>query len=156
MSGLLLLAASGSGSAALDSQSVFPDDLSSGGGGGFAAWYGFGSGSGQPAFGAIVDGTSDLYSGAAIEGISLLELAVVSPPLGITERKIVLMIDGTLANSGWEKMKIGGQEFPRPAATFETSGGKSSWAWPLPIPDPFTSAQPGPFTTNPTLVEFTN
>lgn len=103
--------------------------------------------------GSIADGTSDIYGGATIRKLYFWEEGFVTPPLGFTTREIVLEINGTLSNSGWEFIKIGGTTYSRTGAGFTTSGGVTIWVWGLAIPDPFTSGAPGPFSAT-TDVEF--
>jgi hypothetical protein len=71
--------------------------------------------------GSIADGTSNLYSGAAIR-----ELASVEN----TDFDVVLQITGVLANSGWTSMNVGGTHvLLRADAGFSTAGGNSTWTW---------------------------
>jgi hypothetical protein len=71
--------------------------------------------------GTLVDGTSNLYAGAAI-----IQLYWDEPTA-----TVVLKITGTLANSGWASMtRIGsGSVYTRASASFLQSGGFTSWTW---------------------------
>lgn len=109
-------------------------------------WYGY-KGTGSPTFGSISDGTSNIYAGAAIDGIYFYEAGSVNPPgPGFYDRYIALVINGVQSNSGWTTMTIGSTAFTRSTASFSTSGGVSTWTFGLNIPDPFASGSPGPFS----------
>jgi hypothetical protein len=72
--------------------------------------------------GSIADGTSNIYSGAAIRRLDFDENG--GAPLTIFE------VTGVVANSGWTTMQMGaGTIFSRAAATFSTAGGNSRWTW---------------------------
>lgn len=74
--------------------------------------------------GSISDGTSNLYSGAAIREIASEEQGVGA---GFN---VILSITGVLANSGWTSMNVGGNHvLTRASATFSTAGGNTSWTW---------------------------
>lgn len=107
-------------------------------------WYGY-KGTGTPTFGSISDGTSNLYSGAAINGIYFYE-AGSSGAGGFYERSVILVINGTQSNSGWGVMTVGTTAYARTAAAFSTAGGVSTWTWTLSIPNPLVSGSPGPFS----------
>jgi hypothetical protein len=74
--------------------------------------------------GAVADGTSNLYGGAAIRDL-------LSSEAGIGDGfDVVLEIAGVQANSGWASMNVGGNNvFTRAFATFSTAGGNSRWTW---------------------------
>ena len=107
--GMMLL---GAGSAALDIQTVTT------GGSGTAPLQdrlrGYAS---SPALGSIVDGTSNIYSGAAITTLFWNEN-------GGSSQYYQLTITGA-ANSGWTTLTIGSQSFLRTSATFSSG----SWTW---------------------------
>lgn len=71
--------------------------------------------------GSIVDGTSNIYGGAAILAIYIDQAAGLN----------YLQISGTLANSGWSTMTCveSGVTLNRVNATFSTSGGSVTWTW---------------------------
>lgn len=74
--------------------------------------------------GSVSDGTSNLYSGAAIREIASEEQGVGG---GFD---VVLIITGVVANSGWASMNVGGNHvLTRTSATFSTGGGNSTWRW---------------------------
>ena len=68
--------------------------------------------------GSIVDGTSNIYSGAAITTLYWNEN-------GGTSKFYQLTITGA-TNSGWTTLNIGGQNFLRTSAT---SYGSGTWTW---------------------------
>jgi len=67
--------------------------------------------------GAIVDGTSNIYAGAAITTLYWSENGGTFPFYN-------LIITGA-TNTGWTTLNIGGQDFLRTSATF----GSGSWVW---------------------------
>ena len=71
--------------------------------------------------GSISDGTSDIYSGAAINKMLADEDAST----------FVLEIAGVQANSGWTTMTnaTDSLSLTRASATFGTGGGVSTWTW---------------------------
>lgn len=149
----ILAAFAGFGSAALDTQTVTSGSLS-GGSNPYYTYYGYSDGTGTAgSFGSIADGTSDIYSGAAIKGLYFYELGYSSPPTGYTTRQVRLVIAGNQANSGWSSIKIGDTTYSRASASYSAST-NTTWIWNLSIPDPFTSGSPGPFSAT-TEVEFT-
>lgn len=76
------------------------------------------------AWGSIADGTSNLYSGAAI-----LVLEWEENGAGGAEQ-IVFKLTGVVSNSGWDTLTIdGATTLLRSAATFTTPGGNSQWVW---------------------------
>lgn len=109
-------------------------------------WYGY-KGTGSPTFGSISDGTSNIYSGAAINGIYFYEEGSVGAG-GFYDRGIILVINGTQANSGWTTMNIGSTAYNRTDAAFSTAGGVSTWTWSLAIANPVVSGSPGPFSAS--------
>ena len=84
------------------------------------------------ALGSISDGTSDLYSGAAITELYFDENGGAGQQY--------LKITGTLPNSGWTTMTIDTTAYARSAATFTQAGGATQWQWSA--PGAFTSVQP--------------
>lgn len=109
---------SGYGGGALDTQTVTTGSSGSAGAGtrkrGFIT----------AAIGAVSDGTSNLYSGAAIREIASEEQGV-GAGFGV-----ILQITGVVANSGWTSMNVGGTHvLTRASATFSTAGGNSTWTW---------------------------
>lgn len=134
----LVGAASGSGGGGgggnLDSQAVTV---------GFKSFY-YAGGTGSPSYttnehgffttatpttyGSIADGTSNIYSGAAIENISYGWNTL------FTNSNLQLAITGTgHANSGWTTLTIGSVAFLRTNASFgQNTGlhpGATSWVW---------------------------
>lgn len=107
---------------------------------------GFASGS----FGSISDGTSNIYSGAAILGLYFVQEGYTSPPVGFTSRQLVLTIDGARANSGWTFMKVGDTMFNRVDAAYAAST-QTNWVWNIDIPNPYVS-EGDPFTATTTVV----
>jgi hypothetical protein len=117
----------GGGGGNLDSQAVTVGTTTAGSGGsgaptGTTSRMGFSS---SGSFGSISDGTSNLYSGAAIVQIqytwdtyypiSALFLQIASAPH---------------ANSGWTTLTIGTTSYQRSNAQYTAnSGGYSSWSW---------------------------
>lgn len=76
------------------------------------------------ALGSINDGTSNVYAGAAITELAAEEQGVGAGWI------IYLKITGTLANSGWTSINIGGSNvLQRSLATFVQSGGITTWSW---------------------------
>ena len=71
----------------------------------------------SPSLGSIVDGTSNIYAGAAITSLYWSEN-------GGTFKFYRLTITGA-ANSGWTTLNIGGQSFLRTSASFASG----SWTW---------------------------
>jgi hypothetical protein len=71
--------------------------------------------------GSVNDGTSNLYSGAAIRELASEENSGFD---------VILIITGVQSNSGWTSMNVGGNHvLTRASATFSTAGGNSSWTW---------------------------
>lgn len=139
----VLAALAGSGSSVLDTQTVTRGTTSTGSDP-YYNWAGY-KGTGSPTFGSISDGTSNIYSGATINGLYFYEEGS-SGMFGYYIRQIIWVVDGTQSNSGWSTMTVGTTTYNRIDATFSTAGGVSTWAWDIPIPDPLTSGSPGPFT----------
>lgn len=77
------------------------------------------------AIGSISDGTSNIYSGAAI-----LELAAEEQGVG-NGFDVILTVTGVVANSGWTSFTVGGSApFNRASASsFATGSGNSIWRW---------------------------
>lgn len=72
------------------------------------------------AIGSIADGTSNIYSGAAIQEIQWDEASAT----------VTLSVAGTVANSGWTTMSVAGELFTRSLAAFSTfSGSFTYWEW---------------------------
>lgn len=141
------------GSSVLDTQTVTSAVLN-GGTNPYYTYYGYSDGTGTPSsFGSIADGTSNIYSGAAIKGLYFYEEGYTSPPVGYTVRQVKLVIAGSQANSGWSNIKIGSTTYSRASATYSAST-NTTWTWNISIPDPYTSGYPGPFSAS-TEVEFT-
>jgi hypothetical protein len=143
MTGILAVLA-GSGSAILDTQTVTRGTASAGADP-FQNFAGY-RGTGSPTFGSISDGTSDIYAGATINGLYFFEEGTSVGGTGFYTRSIIWVVNGTQSNSGWSTVTIGTTTYTRADATFSTSGGVSTWTWFEPIPDPFASGSPGPFT----------
>ena len=101
-------------------------------------------------FGSIADGTSNIYGGASILNLYFYEEAYVSPPVGVTTRQVVLIINGAQANSGWATMTVGTTPFTRASATFSVST-QTNWIWDIPITNPFVS-EGDPFTASTTVI----
>jgi hypothetical protein len=76
----------------------------------------------QGSFGTIVDGTSNIYSGATI-----YELAWREDP-GV----YIFGLDGSNANSGWTTLTIvgnGTKVLTRTSGTYYNGGVSTSWTW---------------------------
>ncbi len=70
--------------------------------------------------GGLSDGTSNIYSGAAILDLHHDE----------TAGTVLLKIAGVVANSGWTNLVVNGvPQLLRASATFTTPGGNSLWTW---------------------------
>ena len=80
--------------------------------------------------GSVTDGTSNLYSGAAVKDIYHIS----------TLNRLYFSVLGSLANSGWTTMKINGISFARTSASFTTSGGNTTWYWASITSHPFGSS----------------
>jgi len=74
------------------------------------------TGQAPAAFGSIVDGTSNIYSGANINQIYTNSLA----------SNLIFKMAGTVTNGGWATMDVNGTTFNRTSASF--SGG-NTWTW---------------------------
>ena len=140
----ILAALAGSGSPILDTQTVTSGSTTTGTDPYFN-WYGYKNGS--PAFGSISDGTSNIYAGAAINGIFFYEAGSIGAG-GFYERSVILIINGTQSNSGWSTMTVGTTTYARTDASFSTAGGVSTWTWSLTIANPLISGSPGPFSAS--------
>ena len=119
--------AGGGGGGNLDSQAVTVGTTSTGSGGsgaptGTTARTGFSS---SGSFGSISDGTSNLYSGAAIVQIQYT-WDTYYPVSGVS-----LQIDGIgRANSGWTTLTIGTTSYQRSSAQYAgNAGGDTYWSW---------------------------
>lgn len=77
----------------------------------FGNSYGFLSG----VAGSISDGTSNLYSGAAITALYYYDATAT----------IYFSVSGSPANSGWTKMTIAGVDYMRSSASFSSG----TWSW---------------------------
>ena len=80
-------------------------------------------------FGSITDGTSNVYSGAAINDIYHIS----------TLNRLYFTLAGVRANSGWTTMKINGISFTRASASFTTSS-TTTWYWSSVTSHPFGSS----------------
>ena len=80
-------------------------------------------------YGSISDGTSNVYSGAAVEAVKYSWTTV----FGVSN--LFLTITGTHANSGWTTLTIGSTAYLRTNAQFgQNTGlfpGAASWYWSL-------------------------
>ena len=81
------------------------------------------------ATGSITDGTSNVYSGAAINDIYHLG----------TLNRLYFTLAGSRTNSGWTTMKINGISFTRASASFTTSS-TTTWYWSSVSSHPFGSS----------------
>ena len=79
--------------------------------------------------GSITDGTSNVYSGAAINDIYHIS----------TLNRLYFTLAGVRANSGWTTMKINGISFTRASASFTTSS-TTTWYWSSVTSHPFGSS----------------
>ena len=79
--------------------------------------------------GSITDGTSNVYSGAAINDIYHIS----------TLNRLYFTLAGVRANSGWTTMKINGISFTRASASFTTSS-TTTWYWASITSHPFGSS----------------
>jgi|TARA_R110000764_G_scaffold228242_1_gene318700 hypothetical protein len=79
-------------------------------------------------FGSITDGTSNVYSGAAINDI-----------YHIDTDKLYFTLAGSRANSGWTTMKINGISFTRASASYSSSS-STTWIWSSVSSHPFGSS----------------
>jgi hypothetical protein len=148
MTGILAAMLGGGAAAPLDTQTVTRGTASTGSDPYFN-WAGY-KGTGSPTFGSIADGTSDIYSGATINGIYFYEEGSVGAG-GYYTRQIIWVVNGTQSNSGWSTMTVGATTYNRTDAVFSTGGGVSTWTWTVTIPDPLVSGTPGPFTASTTV-----
>ena len=79
------------------------------------------------AIGSISDGTSNLYSGAAIRQLYWFD----------TNNRLHFSVAGTHANSGWTTMALNGTNYARTSASHTQSGGNTSWGWNSVTSNPF-------------------
>ena len=77
---------------------------------------GFSSGS----FGSIVDGTSDIYSGASIQLLYWDESA---------GQVYFTIFSGTATNTGWTTLTIGSTKLSRTSATYNVYYTIHTWTW---------------------------
>lgn len=84
----------------------------------------------RPGLGSITDGSSNIYGGALVNAFAHDE----------TNSTVSLKIAGVQANSGWDKVSIGGTVLSRAAAAFSTAGGASTWTWSGISGNPFGAA----------------
>lgn len=76
------------------------------------------------AIGGCSDGTSNIYSGAAIQRICWDENS------GGGLEQVQFEVAGVVANSGWANMNVGGSNiYNRASATYSNPGGNSRWVW---------------------------
>lgn len=123
----------------LDTQTVTADTYTFNDYPAYYTEYGFRTG-----LGSISDGTSNLYGGASIVGLyNRIDGDAFS---GATSTGVVLAIDGTRANSGWESMTVGSTTLTRASASYSVSGGVTYWSWNRPVSS-------NPFDTS-TIVTF--
>jgi hypothetical protein len=151
MTGILAVLAGGvsSGPPTLDEKTVTRGITSTGGGAqNYVGYYT------ALSLGAISNNTSNIYSNT-IDGIYFYEAWVVDPPLGVVNRSVYFVMNGTHSNSGWTTLRIGSTDYARTDAVFWASGGKTTWRWDLAIPDPLTSTSPGPFSSASVTVKWT-
>ena len=81
--------------------------------------------------GSITDGTSNVYSGAAINDIYHLG----------TLNRLYFTLAGSRANSGWTTMKINGISFTRASSSYSSSSTSSTtWIWSSVSSHPFGSS----------------
>lgn len=146
MSGFIAAIAGSSGITLLDTQTVTKGTTSSGSDP-ITQYTGQRSAPLSPTCGSISDGTSNVYSGAAISGCYFLETAYLGQ---IGARQVIWRIASEVANSGWSTMLVDVTTFARADATFTTGTGYSQWLWSLPIPDPYVSTG-DPFISSTTV-----
>ena len=79
--------------------------------------------------GSITDGTSNVYSGAAINDLYHQT----------TSNKIYFRLAGSRANSGWTTMKINGISFARTSASYSAAS-QTTWQWSSISSSPFGSS----------------
>ena len=80
-------------------------------------------------YGSISDGTSNVYSGAAIDRIYHQS----------TVNKLFFSLAGSRANSGWTTMKINGISFARTSASYSAQY-TTTWTWSSVTSHPFGSS----------------
>ena len=85
-------------------------------------WWGFDDTSNT--HGSAVDGTSNMYSGAAYVALDSFHITNV-PSYGYTT---LLYIADSVANSGWTTMTVDGVSFNRVDANY-TQDTRTSWSW---------------------------
>lgn len=104
--------------AGLDTQTVTVGTFSDGS----LVWWGFD----DSAFphGSVVDGTSNIYSGAAYAALDSFTVTSV-PSYGYTT---LLYVVDSVANSGWTTMTVDGVSFNRVDANY-TQDTTTSWTW---------------------------
>ena len=82
-------------------------------------------------FGAITDGSSNIYAGAAIFNLYWDENG------GGGAEKVVLNIAGTLANSGWTQMTIDSLVVLTRASAAFVAAASTTWTWNGVVTNPF-------------------
>ena len=87
-------------------------------------------GSGYSTTGSITDGTSNVYSGAAINDIYHIS----------TLNRLYFTLAGVRANSGWTTMKINGISFTRASASYSGTNRSTTWYWSSVSSHPFGSS----------------
>jgi hypothetical protein len=152
MTGVLAVLAGMGGAVVLDTKSVTVGTTSTGTDP-FQNWAGY-KAVGTPTFGSIDNSTSAIYS-ATINGIYFFEEGTSVGGTGFYFRALYFLVNGSHSNSGWSNMRVGSSDFTRTSASYYQSGGNTIWEWSLPIPSPFASGSPGPFTPSPTSVVWT-
>jgi len=85
----------------------------------------YGHSSGITPSSSVTDGTSNMYSGATINGIYWEDFLA----------SVAFQLIGTYSNSGWTRMKVTHTfsgtvtSLLRASATFSSSGGSTQWIW---------------------------
>lgn len=68
--------------------------------------------------GSLSDGTSDIYSGSAIQNITWNSNQILN-----------FVVYGQHSNSGWTTMNIAGASFSRTSATYSQISDRTTWQW---------------------------
>lgn len=116
----------------LDVQTITPDVaiIFSGDFTSLVYWHGYASNNGLPGYpiGSISDGTSNIYSGAVIEGILTSDIDPNNPDNDIY---VYLRIAGSQPNSGWTTITFSefGKSYNRSSASFANYGSQTEWIW---------------------------
>lgn len=145
MSGAFAAASGAAGIVILDTQTVTRGQTQTGTDPFFYDWSGYKSAT--PAIGSISDGTSNVYSGAAITALHFYQYSESGQYL---TRQMIFRLSSEVANSGWATMLVGTGIFSRTDAAFTTGTGFSQWAWSISIPDNYIS-EGDPFTASTTV-----